>query len=448
VTAHAPTHLVAPEAAGAGTLRLLPPALVVAAVVFNAVLAIVNAHVRPLSPAHVIAAEVAIVAAAHVIALANYKPQMTVWYALSGILVLFALYRSFAFGAIEAKYLRDVLLIPTFVVLGMTFDQRGLTRLVVLVHALVLAFLLLEALNTDAYSALFRVQDYYINTREYGIDRFWNKESDLYVSTMRPDSRLFSFLDLHRLSSVFLEPVSLGNYCILVVAFVCARYRRLGLGTRCFLLIGTVVALIGCDGRLAAGASLMIIVTCMLAPLLPRHSAALYLPAVTLATFVIVNMAGFHAGADNWSGRIAHTVELLNQYDLAEFIGISNDYLSQAVDSGLAYLITTQSILGVAILWVFIVYGSREDTPEQIRFTHATCLYLALTLMVSFGFLSIKTAALFWFVHGALQGASHPEPDGRGAGLLVRDSGVTTQRSWRTAVASRSHNIRAMGPDS
>jgi putative polymerase len=55
---------------------------------------------------------------------------------------------------------------------------------------------------------------------------------------------------------------------------------------------------------------------------------------------------------------------------------------------------------------VFIVFCSREDTTEQVRFTHAVCLYLALTLMVSFAFLSIKTAALLWFIYGALQNSS------------------------------------------
>jgi putative polymerase len=388
---------------GVRDLSLLPAVLVLAAILFNPLLAIVNGHVTPLSAGHVIAAEIALVGAAHVLALANYKPQMTPWYALAGILVLIALFRWLAMGEVDPKYLRDVLLIPTFVVLGMTFDERYLTRLVVLVHILVVAFLLLEALNTPAYSALFNVQDYYVATRGYDVERFWNQESDLYVSATRPDSRLFSFLDLHRLSSLFLEPVSLGNYCIVIVAFVCARYRRLGPATRAFLLLGTIAALLGSDGRLAAGASVLIIAVCVVARFLPRHSAALYLPAITLLAVLIVNIAGLQAGGDDWAGRLAHTVELLGQFDLPEYLGISNEFLDQAVDSGLAYLITTQSILGVAILWAFIVFCSRDDTPEQVRFTHAVCVFLALTLMVSFAFLSIKTAALLWFIHGALQ---------------------------------------------
>jgi putative polymerase len=387
----------------ARTMRILPGLLVIGAVTFNALLAIINAHVTPLSAVHVIAAETAFVVGAHALAIANYQPAMTRWYALALLFVLLALYRSLAFGQIEAKYLRDVLLIPTFIVLGMTFDHRNLTRVVVSLHILVLIVLLFEALNTTAYASLFRIQDYYISTRGYDAQNFWNKESDLYVSAVRPDERMFGFIDLHRLSSIFLEPVSLGNYCIVITAFICARFSQLGTLTRIILIVGNVIALIGCDGRLAAVASVLMVAASMIAPRLPRYSAILYLPAVVGIAFALVGFAGLHAGGDDFPGRIAHTVELIAQFDTAEFLGLSDEYLNQAVDSGLAYLITTQSLLGPAILWVFIVYGSDERTAEQIRFTHGVCIYIALTLMVSFAFLSIKTSALLWFIYGVLQ---------------------------------------------
>jgi putative polymerase len=79
------------------------------------------------------------------------------------------------------------------------------------------------------------------------------------------------------------------------------------------------------------------------------------------------------------------------------------------MDAGVAYLITTQSLPGLLLLWAYIGWGTREDTPEQVRFTHALSLYLALSMMVSYSFLSIKTAALLWFIQGTLQSASARE---------------------------------------
>src|SRR5689334_12638487 len=132
-------------------LRTVPALLVVGAVCFNAVLAIINAHVAPLSPVQVIGCELLLVAAAHLVALGNYRPEMLPWYVLAGILVLIACWRAVVLQQIEPRYLRDVLIIPTFVVLGMTFDPRRLTRLVVAVHVIVLAGLLLEAIDTARF---------------------------------------------------------------------------------------------------------------------------------------------------------------------------------------------------------------------------------------------------------------------------------------------------------
>ncbi len=387
-------------------LVLVPAALVVAAVTFNAFLAAVNAHVTGLTPAIVIAAEVLIVAAAHVVVLAHFRAAMAPWYALIVVMVVCAIVRSFGLGEIDIKSLRDVLLIPTFVLLGMTFDRRYLVHVVIVVQALVLAVLLLEGLATDGYSALFKVQDYYVNTRGYSQEDFWNKESDLYVSATRPDERFFGFIDLHRMSSLFLEPVSLGNYCIIVCGFICARYHALGPAARAFLIVGVLMALIGSDGRLAALSCIAIIVVTAVAPRLPANISLAYPFAVTAIAFALVWMAGWRAGSDDFPGRIAHTVELLQKYDVEEFLGISDRFLSVAVDSGLAYLITTQSLFGTMAIMALIILSSREDHAEQTRYTHAISLYLAFTMMVSFSLLTVKTAALLWFIHGSLQGAS------------------------------------------
>lgn len=415
-----------PSAARSPALRIVPAVLVASAVLFNAAFAVINAHLTPLSQASVIGAEMILVAAAHLIAIANYRPQMGRWYLLLLLMVWLAIFRSLALQQIEPRYLRDVLLIPTFFVLGMTFDERYLTHTVVVIHAIVLAVLIFEAVNTPSYSGLFGVQDYYINTRGYDVTDFWNKQSDLYVSATRPDSRLFAFIDMHRLSSIFLEPVSLGDYCIIIIAFASSLFRRLNAWTIAFLGGGAVVAMIGCDGRLAAVASVLIIGASIVAPRLPRYGAFFLLPGVLTVAFLLVHFGGFQEGGDDFAGRVAHTVSLLQQLGAAELFGVSNDQqlLSQAVDSGITYLIMTQSILGLAILWMFIVFGASGTEPEQVRFANATCLYLSLSMIVSFAFLTIKTASLLWFIAGSLQANrtwQPPLPDG-GEAINVLDS--------------------------
>jgi putative polymerase len=402
------TSYAVADAGRRGWLRSLPAFILIFAVGFNALLAVINAHVMPVTAAVVVGCEVAIVAAAHVFALANYRRQMGIWYALTGILVLIALYRALATQQFEPKFLRDVLLIPTFVVLGMAFEARDLTRYVVILHAIVIGFLLLEAIDSSFYAKLFSIEDYYVNTRGLRLYDFWNQQSDLFVSATRPAARFFAFVDLHRLSSIFLEPVSLGNYCVTLTCFLCAAWTRLSSRQRWFLALGNVAAIIGCDGRLAALSSAAIVAVSVAAPLVPRFAWFLYLPGFVGAALVLTALNGLHSGTDDLSGRIALSAELLGRYDLADYMGTSSTYLLTAVDSGIAYLITTQSIIGVCIVWVFIAFAAQARTWEQVRYLHGLCLYISLSLMVSYAVFTIKTAALLWFVHGCLQAQCAP----------------------------------------
>jgi putative polymerase len=377
--------------------------LLLAAIVFNPLLAIVNAQMTLLSPAMVIAFEVLIVACAHALALLHFRARMIPWYALIALLLAFALFRSAAVGILDPKYLRDVLLIPTFILLGMTFPRERLPGLIVSIHLLVLAVLVMEGVSPEAYADLFNIKSYYIQTRGYTEEGFWNAGSSLYVSAARPDERFFAFVNFHRMSSIFLEPVSLGNYCIIIVSYVLASWRDLGRWQRIFLLGGTAALLIGCDGRLAAIACLFIAAASLFAPRLPPRITVLFAPAVLVAAIAAVSFLDLRSGADNFSGRLAHTVDLLRHYGPAEFLGISDAFLSRAVDSGLAYLITTQSVFGAAIIWLFITLFISEHSRESIVFKTAVALYLSLSMLVSFSFLSIKTAALLWFIAGAMQ---------------------------------------------
>jgi putative polymerase len=382
---------------------ILPALLVISALGFNAALAIINAHVTGLTSGSVIICEFAIVVGAQLLALSHYRQEMDAWYVLAGLLTVFALLRSVATQALEPKLLRDVLLIPTFTVLGMVSDRRRLNQLVLAIHAIVIAFLLLEMSSPAFYSDLLKIQSYYVQTRGFQTGDFWNTNSVLFISATRPEQRFFPFFDLHRMSSIFLEPVSLGNYCVTIAAFLCARWHTLGTASKWFLIAGNVVAIVGCDGRFAAVACGAIAVLALVAARLPRRSTVLYLPVITGMVLAAVLLGGLQVGADDFSGRIAFTADLLSRFDVQDFLGISDRYMKLAVDSGLAYFIVTQSIIGLCAVWLFVVYASAEARMEQVRYNHALCLYVSLLLMVSYALFTIKTAALLWFIHGCLQ---------------------------------------------
>lgn len=380
-------------------------ALVFLAIVFNAVLAIINAHAVALSPSTVIACEVAIVAAAHLVILRNFQASMFPWYGMMLAIIVFAMIRAAVVGHFEPKYARDMLLIPTFVMLGMTVPTERIKVLIVTLHCVVVAGVLFEAIATDLYSTLFAVRDYYIATRSFDDSAFWNSSSDLFVSATRPDERFFNFVDLHRVSSVFLEPVTLGNYVIIITIYLIAFYRSLGWKLWTLILIGNVIVLVGCDGRLATISSVIIIGISFVAPLLPRKSALFYLPVALIGAVVLATATGANPRDDNFTGRIAYCIKLLSNYDIPDWFGISDQFVGPAADSGIAYMITTQSIIGLLLFWIVLVSTASEQRIEQIKSLHAICVFAVLTLLISYSLFSIKTAALLWFIHGSLQHA-------------------------------------------
>lgn len=410
---------------GAPATGAIGAVLVVGALTFNAVLAIVNAHVTALTPGVVVASEAFIVGSALLVALRAFRPEMSPWLALMLLLLLFAGFRTLGTGSLDPKALRDGWIIPTFVVLGMTVEARTMLRAVLAVQALVLAFLLLEMLDTPVFAALFEIKSYYMNTRGISEEAFWNTDSTLFVSATRPDERFFlPGLDMHRGSSLFLDPVSLGNHCVVITCVICAAWRRLSWPARLFLIASNVALIVGCDGRLAFLSSLAVIAVAALARFLPPLAEALYVPLALLAGFLATTVGGWKTGTDDLPGRVALTLELLGRFGASDFLGLSSEHLSVAVDSGLVYMIATQTVFGVLAIWSVIVLASSRATLEQVRFLNGACIFMASNFMVSFSFLSIKTAALLWAAHGAIQvgrrraGAKRPAAPARTAALF------------------------------
>lgn len=385
---------------------VLAASIVLGAMSFNAILAVVNAHLKPLTSTHVMLAEGMLVAAAGIIALRAWHERMMPAVALIAALFLFALLRGAITGEMEPKFFRDVLIIPLFLMLGLAFAGGPLTRLVLITHAAVCAVFALEIATPDLYSEIFRIQDYYINTRGLDLEAFYDTSSELFVSATRPDERFVPFIDAPRASSLFLEPVSLGNYCSIVTAFTVAYWHRLGRMARVLMPVSTALLIMGCDGRLALVTCAIIVAAAPWITSLPRRITLLYAPLLVLAAFALTYFAELRSGTDDFAGRLANTVELLARLDVQDLLGLKNTLIPPAVDSGITYLILTQSLPGVLLLWLFIVYSGADATAEQVRYSHALCLYISLSMLVSYAFLTIKTASLAWFIQGALQNRS------------------------------------------
>ena len=380
--------------------------VVLAAVLFNAVLAVVNANVAPLNSGVVIACEGALTVAALTLGVDGRQSLKMRWIVLSALIVAFGIANGFGSGKIDPKFIRDVLLIPVFVLLGLSATRDDLIRIMLRLQWLVIAVMLFEAIMPDVYGRVFNVMSYYINTRGFQTESFWNGDSDLFVSATRPGERfLLAGLNIHRLSSVFLEPVSLGNYCVLVAMVAAVFWSSLTFRQRIFLCLTNLMILIGCDGRFATVSIVLIVALRAIAPRLPPFSNWLYLPGILAVSALLVGLLHISPAGDDFPSRTAGSITALSHIDAAGLLGYSGPFSYSVMDSGIAYLVYSQSLCGAVLIWTFVALGMPQQERAARIMLHAVSLYFALNLLISYSVFSIKTAAFLWFAYGCVSRA-------------------------------------------
>jgi putative polymerase len=142
---------------------------------------------------------------------------------------------------------------------------------------------------------------------------------------------------------------------------------------------------------------------------LPRYTYFLYLPGIVCSALIIVLAFNMEHDGDTFSGRIAYSMNVLASMNIGSLLGFDMSLISKGADSGIAYFILTQSVLGVAALWAALCFFQPPTSHRAVTLMHGVCFYLALNLMVSFSLFSIKTAAPLWFLYGYVRGRTYLE---------------------------------------
>ncbi len=388
------------------------------AVSFNFVLCFVDTNIAALSPAAVILAEIMTVGWALTLIALRWNRACWPWLGLLFALLVNWLVLSLLNQLADPKLIRDVLLIPVFIMLGLVSNQRELYRVVWTLQILIFVVMCFELIGTTSFARVFNVQSFYVHTRGFEESSFWNKSSDLFVSATRPGERNLPFFGAHRLSSIFLEPVSLGNWVILLTIYVAGFGSALPSSRRKLLAASSLILLLACDGRLAFGLCLIVLA---IAAFRNRLSPALAVVAPVVALLLGAMLAAVsneQAGQDNLGGRVGLTLQLAARLDVADLLGLSQQMAYSSMDSGLVYLILSQGLFGVLCVWLF-VFWPRTTGAGPAFLVLGVAVYISGTWLVSYSILSIKTAALLWHMFGVAISADERQ-EARVRGLDAR----------------------------
>lgn len=378
--------------------------VLIACVAFNPLLALLNGHVAPVSAAMVTAVQGLLIFTAFALAFAARPEGMAKWLALLWLALGGFLLLSLLRGRIELRYLGDIALIFVFILFGLATPARALAAALAIAQAAVVIGALWELIDPAGFGGFFRIQQYYVNSRGFDGDSFWAGNADLFLSSERPTGRLFlPGSGAHRVSSLFLEPVSLGNWTIVVTLAIAALQPLLRRGTILLLLLGNLFLLFACDGRLAFAINLILLAIWPIAPRLPRWAPALCLPLIFLVLLGASGLGLIEESGDTLLGRFRYGLDYLLGLDAAGLLGLRASAGVVAADSGWAYFIVTQSIVGLIVVWLALTMQPAAASAARRRFVAGMAVFLSLSLPVSYSIFSIKMAAFLWALFGFLQ---------------------------------------------
>jgi putative polymerase len=406
-----PSTISTGEPAGGPQATSLAAVVVFAAVLFNLALCFVNTTLFGVGVSAVIAAEIALIGMA--LGLIWYRG-----YALYTILLLLTAY-FFAVmlirSELDPKIARDLVIPIVFFFLGRYLGSfRSADRLVTLLIFVALGCALFEWLALNTYLHFFDVIHYYqargteqtleADTAAGLFIKGTETAGGLFINATRFDERtLLPFLGEHRVSGIFMEPVSLGNFGAIAFAWVLLRDRsRIWIFGAKILAIATILVL--ADARFGFYLCLFALVIYIAAPLI---RPTMLFVAPFLAIIALVTYSGIHWN-EVWDNTIigrflssGHSIASLDPWQVLG-LRISNLFSSgYAGDSGYGYVLVKVGLVGLAAIWALFTYAPVLD-EDAWRFKLFIVFYIVFLLTISASLFSIKTAALLWFLYGTL----------------------------------------------
>lgn len=382
-------------------LRVL--VIVITAVCYNGFLAFINGNIVSLNYSIVALTEILILALVLGLILQSgfEKSDSREVIILTSIVVL-ALVISILNQKLFIDSIRNFLVIIAFFLLGKRATGETVHRVFLVISIAVLAFLLLEMFALEIYVQVLKPAFYYETTRGFAEAEY--NSIGVFKNALSFEGRFsLGIFNGPRTASIFLEQVSLSNFAVVLAIYVAVFAEKIKVKHKLIFISLITLILVTSRSRSAMALVLLVWIGYYLVPLFPKRSALIVLPLSSLlAIFTYVLFAeGIDQFGDNLKGRLSLTGSLLYNIDFKDIFALQVRSLGHYGDSGLAYVINTNMLFGLIILWLYTALITPANTNMQLRFLFLANVYFFAILTVSgTSVFSIKTAALLWFIAG------------------------------------------------
>lgn len=382
-------------------------AITLFSVLYNCILAYINHNIMPLSVSHVVLCEglMMISSVAFILKKGIYEEDLPIVLFLVFTLVI-TIYITVFNRLTFIDQFRNILIIFCFAGIGSWASERTVRLAFRIACAAVLLFLVCEVVSTPFYVSLFHPGEYFENTR--GIKQASFNSTGLFANALGFQGRFsFGLID-HRSSSIFLEQVSLANFCGVIVIYLLSFWPKLALLEKALFISTVLLILLTNDTRTMLIFSCISIAGYFLFPNIPKGFSLILMPVIILVGFFVHFMKPDEVG-DNFTGRIGVTIKKMLELDIQSMLGLSISRIGEFADSGYVYLIYGSTIFGLIVFWLFVCLYPAGRTAAQRRCAHSLSLFIFLNMMIGgTAIFSIKIAGLLWLLVGYMRVSDRP----------------------------------------
>ncbi|NKJ36316.1 hypothetical protein [Rhizobium sp. SG570] len=382
-------------------------AITLFSVLYNCILAYINHNIMPLSISHVVLCEglMMISSVAFILKKGIYEEDLPIVLFLGFALVI-TIYIIVFNRLTFIDQFRNILIIFAFAGIGSWASERTVKLAFRIACIAVLLFLVCEIVSTPFYVSLFHPGEYFENTR--GIKQVSFNSTGLFANALGFQGRFsFGLID-HRSSSIFLEQVSLANFCGVIVIYLLSFWPKLALLEKALCISTVLLILLTNDTRTMLIFSCVSIGGYFLFPKIPKAFNLTLMPVIILIGFFVHFMKPDEVG-DNFTGRIGVTIKKMLDLDIQAILGLSISRIGEFADSGYVYLIYGSTIFGLIVFWLFVCLYPAGRTAAQRRCAHSLSLFIFLNMMIGgTAIFSIKIAGLLWLLVGYMRVSDNP----------------------------------------
>lgn len=375
--------------------------VMLAVVGYQLLLCFLSTHGFPTSRATVGIAEVIIFAIGFPVLMLRLLPSVSILILfIVGILCLGILLG----GEFNSKAFRDLAIPFYFFWFGCNFGRPEVAdRCLKWVIALVLSVGFFELFFVDLFTDIFDIFGYYVHIGSLQNITEYVRESRLQMNGLRPEGigrTLFpGLLGPHRVSSIFLEPIAMGNFATICAAWGLSKDKAAWRET-VFFLFAAFVMMVLSDSRFS-----LVTVNILILVRLLISGRGLYLtilgPFLVVAGVIILGYGlPPRLVDDNFHGRLALTGSTLLSMDFQQVMGLAYNSGIFYGDQGYANVLFSFGLPACLILWIALWLMPVPD-ESSLRFRALISIYIALILSISgTSMLALKSAGILWFLMG------------------------------------------------